>query len=591
MGVRADNGDILYWSTGDMVLSQNGTAKIASYGKIGSQFGWGDITGRATDENLSNYGGSTPLNEISGNANYDIARAKLGQPYRLPTYTEIERLYKNCSMEFVKIPRELGSVDENGVPSWLQGQWMWQHVIHTQRGSYGGWLSVKIDGLLVNVLSSEGKTLFEGLYNYSNGVLKFWDFTLYLDMDKKLIKDEKGEYFKKVSSQSTTTEICGYMLTSKINGNKLFFAVPSSYSAMDAGSTVIVTNNDQKVSYWSGTLYKEDSKNALALMFASNEWGIVSHRRYHYSRVRVVKGGNDSANSFQPKSTVVEKSNNKVSSSNVISPKTNSRGEYMVKTATWKTCTGVGSYKLDFEYNNSNELVKMTKRYTIDNSKVTETYTLKNDNGKYLKFVRFVNGKQNFNAKVKYNFNNKNVISNINWFAPNRNKLEQTFQIFYNENNEVIKIISKTSENMDKDWSSEIVTDINWMNGNIISDRVEYSFTEDTNDHADFIYYSKEEIINNTNLNFNFLIMFTYGREYTSDCVMGTEWFGENTKQILKGEKSELNYNYIDPKLRDHYEYEKNGDLITKLKYIAPRVSKKYDANRIYGTLTLEYVY
>lgn len=274
-----------------------------------------------------------------------------------------------------------------------------------------------------------------------------------------------------------------------------------------------------------------------------------------------------------------------------FSQKTNSRGEYMVKTASWKTCTGVGSYRLDFEYNNSNELVKMTKRYVIDNSKVTETYTLRNDNGKYLKFVRFVNGKQNFSAKAMYNFNNKNVISNINWFAPNRNKLVQTFQMFYNEKNEVIKIISKTSENMDEDWSSEIVTDINWLNGNVVSDRVVYSFCEDTNSHADFIYYSEEEVTNNTNLNFNFLIMFTYGREYTSDCVMGTEWFGKNTKQILKGEKRQINDDFYKPHFRDHYEYEKENDLITKLKYIAPRVHRKYDANRTYGTLTLEYVY
>lgn len=66
--------------------------------------------------------------------------------------------------------------------------------------TFGGWLSVKIDGSLVNVLSSEGKVLFEGLYSYSNGVLKFRDFTLYLDMDRKLIKDDRGEYLKSFKS-------------------------------------------------------------------------------------------------------------------------------------------------------------------------------------------------------------------------------------------------------------------------------------------------------------------------------------------------------------------------------------------------------
>ena len=88
MGVRADNGDVLYWSTGDMILLKNGEAKIANYGGFGSRFGWGDVTGKVVGEDLINYGGSNPLYEISGNRNYDIARAKLGQPYRLPTYTE-----------------------------------------------------------------------------------------------------------------------------------------------------------------------------------------------------------------------------------------------------------------------------------------------------------------------------------------------------------------------------------------------------------------------------------------------------------------------------------------------------------------------
>ena len=105
MGVRADNGDILYWSTGDMVLLQNGEVKIADYGEFGSKFGWGDITGKVTGDNLNDYGGINPLKEISGNKDYDIARARLGKPYRLPTYTEIDRLFKNCSEEFVKIPR------------------------------------------------------------------------------------------------------------------------------------------------------------------------------------------------------------------------------------------------------------------------------------------------------------------------------------------------------------------------------------------------------------------------------------------------------------------------------------------------------
>ena len=59
MGVRADNGDVLYWSTGDMILLKNGEAKIANYGGFGSRFGWGDVTGKVVGEDLINYAFST----------------------------------------------------------------------------------------------------------------------------------------------------------------------------------------------------------------------------------------------------------------------------------------------------------------------------------------------------------------------------------------------------------------------------------------------------------------------------------------------------------------------------------------------------
>lgn len=47
-------------------------------------FGWGDITGLKTSKTASDYG-PTGGASISGNANYDIARAKLGGSWRLPT--------------------------------------------------------------------------------------------------------------------------------------------------------------------------------------------------------------------------------------------------------------------------------------------------------------------------------------------------------------------------------------------------------------------------------------------------------------------------------------------------------------------------
>lgn len=178
----------------------------------------------------------------------------------------------------------------------------------------------------------------------------------------------------------------------------------------------------------------------------------------------------------------------------------------------------------------------------------------------------------------------------INWYAPSQNKLVQAFQLFYNENRELVKLTQTTSENMDKDWSSKTVTTINWENGNIISDKVIRNDDNEFPGKANFVYYPESEVINNTNLNLNFLIFYCYGRDYTMDVVFGTEWCGKNTNLILKGDEDSLKrYKHLQPEFREHYEYEKNGDLITKLRYIAPRVGEKH--NYVYGTLTLEYVY
>lgn len=273
----------------------------------------------------------------------------------------------------------------------------------------------------------------------------------------------------------------------------------------------------------------------------------------------------------------------------VFPQKVNNRGEYVVKTAIWKSYSGQSSFRMDLEYNSSNELSKVTKRYIVKNNKVTEELTLKNDNGKYLKFIRYVNGKQNFSAKALYNFNENNLISNINWYAPSKNRLVQTFQMSYNENRELVKLIKTTSENMDEDWSGTTITTINWDNNNIVSDKT-IDVGEEYGGKANFVYYPESEVRNNTNLNFNFLIFYSYGRDYMSDIVFGTEWCGKNTNLILKGDRSSLDrYKHLQPEFREHYEYEKNGDLITKLRYIAPRVGKEH--NYVYGTLTLEYAH
>lgn len=66
----------------------------------------------------------------------------------------------------------------------------------------------------------------------------------------------------------------------------------------------------------------------------------------------------------------------------VFAQRMNSRGEYMVKTAIVESYGGRDfSYKLDFEYDTSNDLVKVTRSGYHGNDKYVHVYTFRS--GKY----------------------------------------------------------------------------------------------------------------------------------------------------------------------------------------------------------------
>ena len=62
--------------------------------EYGDYFAWGEITTKAeyTEENSTTYGKT--MNDISGNAQYDAARANWGGSWRMPTYAEMRELYR-----------------------------------------------------------------------------------------------------------------------------------------------------------------------------------------------------------------------------------------------------------------------------------------------------------------------------------------------------------------------------------------------------------------------------------------------------------------------------------------------------------------
>ena len=81
----------------------------------------------------------------------------------------------------------------------------------------------------------------------------------------------------------------------------------------------------------------------------------------------------------------------------VLAQKVNSRGEYMVKTAIVESYGGRDfSYKLDFEYNDSNDLVKVTRSGYYGNDKYVHVYTFRSGqyaSEKYIYYTGYKNGK------------------------------------------------------------------------------------------------------------------------------------------------------------------------------------------------------
>ena len=114
MGVLSDSGKPLYWASGDLVVRRFARAYIAHEPTFVPEhpifedgalewnlFSWGDATGRIKYYSPEWYDldiSSLP-DEISGDARYDIARAQLGEGWRLPTESEWKRLFENCTID------------------------------------------------------------------------------------------------------------------------------------------------------------------------------------------------------------------------------------------------------------------------------------------------------------------------------------------------------------------------------------------------------------------------------------------------------------------------------------------------------------
>lgn len=75
--------------------------------EVGEYFGWGEVKSKEeyTTANCITFG--VPLDDISGNVDYDVAARLWGSTWRMPTEEEARELKDNCTMEWVMISNTL----------------------------------------------------------------------------------------------------------------------------------------------------------------------------------------------------------------------------------------------------------------------------------------------------------------------------------------------------------------------------------------------------------------------------------------------------------------------------------------------------
>ena len=114
----------------------------------GSYFAWGETftKGEYTDSNCRTY--DRTFGDISGNVEYDAARANWGGSWRLPTKAEYEELLNNCQWTFITIGNHNGYkvIGPNGNYIFLPSAGYRNGALRHNSGSGGGyWSSTPYD--------------------------------------------------------------------------------------------------------------------------------------------------------------------------------------------------------------------------------------------------------------------------------------------------------------------------------------------------------------------------------------------------------------------------------------------------------------
>ncbi len=70
---------------------------------FGDYFAWGETVTKSEYTRSNSTTCGKTMADISGNAEYDVARANWGGTWRIPTKTEIEELINNCTWEWITL--------------------------------------------------------------------------------------------------------------------------------------------------------------------------------------------------------------------------------------------------------------------------------------------------------------------------------------------------------------------------------------------------------------------------------------------------------------------------------------------------------
>ncbi|MBR1666979.1 MAG: leucine-rich repeat domain-containing protein [Bacteroidaceae bacterium] len=271
MGVTTPTGETVYWSIGDLVQKGN-SFNISSSNECGTEFRWGSLSVGTKENEIT-------TSNIYGNPQYDIATAKLGHRFRLPTQYECEQLTKECDIYYhtTDFPIDMDALDKEGIPNFVQGQWMMMDY------RTNVWVSMLIHGHVISIMAGMPNVyvpVAQGAFDYRNGVIHFGDKHFTIDRESRLLIDEKGNALRRVSGASMEYAVTSVTLTSKKNNNKLVIPYNSSKGKGHISS--------QWANYWIGSLYEKDKEMALSMMFNTEGMGVGAYTRDVECRVRPV---------------------------------------------------------------------------------------------------------------------------------------------------------------------------------------------------------------------------------------------------------------------------------------------------------------